>query len=136
MGTYVVITKVVREQHVRRHSDFHLLGSYFLDTSAVIKRYVYEIGSGWVTAVCQPSAEHTIIISQATLVEAVAAFCRKAREQQLSQGISEAERTELLEPFVEMHRSSTMWYESLLPFIRRLVNSVVSIDCEFTTPYS
>ncbi len=73
--------------------------SYFLDTSAIIKRYVDEIGSEWVTEVCQPSTENTIIISQITLVEAVAAFCRKAREQQLSQRISETERDKIIENF-------------------------------------
>ena len=73
------------------------MGSYFLDTSAIIKRYVDEIGSEWVTAICQPKAEHTITISQITLVEAVAAFCRKAREQQLSQRISKAERDRVIE---------------------------------------
>ena len=75
------------------------MGSYYLDTSAVIKRYVDEIGSGWLTALCQPSAEHTIVISQVTLVEAVAAFCRKAREQQLNQRVSEAERDRIIRSF-------------------------------------
>jgi hypothetical protein len=41
---------------------------------------------------CQPEEGHTLIISQATLVEAVASFCRKAREQNLSQCISKTER--------------------------------------------
>jgi uncharacterized protein len=68
------------------------MGTYFLDTSAVVKRYVAEPGSGWMMAQCQQEADNTIIISQATLVEAVATFCRKAREQNLSQRISEADR--------------------------------------------
>ena len=68
------------------------MGSYFLDTSALVKRYVTEPGSEWVEMRCRPAAENTIIISQATLVEAVATFCRKAREQNISQRISEADR--------------------------------------------
>lgn len=57
---------------------------YFLDTSALVKRYVAETGSVWVTALCTPLAGHTIIISQAALVEAVAMLCRKARDGTIS----------------------------------------------------
>jgi hypothetical protein len=58
---------------------------YFLDTSAVVKRYVAETGSAWVISLCAPAAAHTIVISQATLVEAIAAICRKARLGTISQ---------------------------------------------------
>jgi uncharacterized protein len=51
---------------------------FFLDTSAIVKRYVAEVGSGWVMALCDPRAGHTILISQATQAEAAAALCRKA----------------------------------------------------------
>ncbi len=64
----------------------------FFDTSAIAKRYVTETGSEWVRAQCEPATENTIILSYATLVEAVAAFCRKARQQDLSQRISEFDR--------------------------------------------
>ncbi len=74
------------------------MGTYFLDTSAVIKRYVTETGSEWMKNVCLPSANNTIIVAQATLVEAVATFCRKAREQHLS-GIGEAERDQIINRF-------------------------------------
>jgi len=68
------------------------MGNYFLDTSALVKRYVTEPGSEWVEVQCRSAAENTIIILQATLVEVVATFCRKAREQNVSQRISEADR--------------------------------------------
>lgn len=28
---------------------------YFLDSSALVKRYVAEIGSGWVVSLCNPT---------------------------------------------------------------------------------
>ena len=68
------------------------MGTYFFDTSALVKRYVTEIGSAWVMAQCRSESGHTLIISQATLVEAIATFCRKARQQDISQSISQAER--------------------------------------------
>jgi predicted nucleic acid-binding protein len=65
---------------------------FFLDTSVLVKRYVVEPGSSWVIEQCQPALDNLLIISQATLVEAVATFCRKAREQNLQQRIHETER--------------------------------------------
>jgi predicted nucleic acid-binding protein len=52
---------------------------YFLDTSALVKRYVAETGSAWIVILCDPAAGHITVISQAALVEAVAAFCRKTQ---------------------------------------------------------
>ena len=60
------------------------MGVYFLDTSALVKRYVTETGSGWARALCQPAAGHLLVISQAALAETVAAFCRKEREGVIS----------------------------------------------------
>lgn len=68
------------------------MGTYFLDTSALVKRYVAEVGHQWVEAICAPDANHTILISQAALVEAVATFCRKARDTNSGQRIVEADR--------------------------------------------
>lgn len=73
--------------------------AYFLDTSALLKRYVSEAGSKWTTTICQPSTGNVVVISQATLTEAVASFCRKAREQDLHQRISEAERDRIITKF-------------------------------------
>jgi ADP-ribose pyrophosphatase YjhB (NUDIX family) len=55
------------------------MGAYFPDTSAIIKNYVAEAGHSWVVALCDPANSNQIYISQAALVEAVAAFCRMAR---------------------------------------------------------
>jgi len=69
--------------------------TYFLDTSAIVKRYVpAEQGYAWVTALFD-SKEHKLYISQAALVEVVATICRKAREQ----SITITERDTLLDTF-------------------------------------
>jgi uncharacterized protein len=68
----------------------------FLDTSALIKRYLTEKGSTWMAAQCQPSAGHALVIAQVTLVEAVATFCRKARETDPAQRITLKERNRLI----------------------------------------
>ncbi len=68
------------------------MGVYFLDTSALVKKYVTELGSVWMITLHHRELDHTLIISQATQVEAVATFCRKAREQNIAQRISETDR--------------------------------------------
>jgi predicted nucleic acid-binding protein len=75
------------------------MSMYFLDTSVLVKRYVVEPGSSWVVEQCQPALDNLLIISQATLVEAVATFCRKAREQNLQQRIDETERDQIITLF-------------------------------------
>jgi predicted nucleic acid-binding protein len=57
---------------------------YFLDTSAIVKRYIAEPGQAWVLSLCDPAQQHDLYISQITLVEVVATICRRAREQSIS----------------------------------------------------
>lgn len=59
--------------------------TYFLDTSAVVKRYLVEIGSPWVIHLTNSAVGNTIIIGEITRVEAAAAI---AARQRASGGIS------------------------------------------------
>ena len=43
--------------------------AYFLDSSALVKRYVPEPGTGWVRTVTTPSAGHTLLVAQMMPVE-------------------------------------------------------------------
>ena len=54
--------------------------TYFLDTSALIKRHIGEPGHKWVESLCDPSAYNTVVISEAAIVEVVASFARMVRE--------------------------------------------------------
>jgi uncharacterized protein len=68
---------------------------YFLDSSAIVKRYVAEPGHAWIANLCDPAQGHDLYIAQAALVEVVATLCRKAREA----AISEADRDSLINDF-------------------------------------
>src|SRR5579859_847604 len=57
------------------------MGAYFLDSSALVKRYVAETGHGWTRALCRPAAGHTIHIAQTAHVEVIASLCRMVRER-------------------------------------------------------
>jgi uncharacterized protein len=52
---------------------------YFLDTSALVKRYVLETGTAWVQALTAPSAGHVHCLARITLPETVAAITRRER---------------------------------------------------------
>jgi predicted nucleic acid-binding protein len=54
--------------------------TYYVDSSALVKRYVTEIGSGWVQTVCDPVAGHVIALAHVGLVEIAAALAMKTRQ--------------------------------------------------------
>ena|SRR2546421_5420810 len=78
------------------------MATYFLDTSAIIKRYILEQGQAWILSLCDPAQGHDLYISQATLVEVVATICRRAREQ----SINMTERDRLIHVFRQDSKES------------------------------
>jgi predicted nucleic acid-binding protein len=52
---------------------------FYLDTSALVKRYLAEVGSAWVVALTDPSIGHTIITAEIAQVEAAAAIAARQR---------------------------------------------------------
>jgi predicted nucleic acid-binding protein len=55
------------------------LSHYFLDSSALVKRYVDEVGSEWVRGITDSSTQHTIVIAEIGIVEVAAAFAARFR---------------------------------------------------------
>lgn len=68
---------------------------YFLDSSAIVKRYVAEPGHVWIVDLCDPAQGHDVHIAQTALTEVVATLCRKAREA----AITPHERDNLIADF-------------------------------------
>ena len=60
-----------------------MVNAYFLDTSALVKRYVPELGSSWIQSITVPAAGNFLAISQITWVEVSSAFSRRQREGSL-----------------------------------------------------
>ncbi len=52
---------------------------YYLDTSAILKRYVLETGTAWVQSVTAPSARNSLFVVRITLAETIAAITRRER---------------------------------------------------------
>ena len=59
--------------------------AYYFDTSALIKRYVSEPGSGWVRQLLRPAYDHLFVTCRLTMPEMYSAFARRLREGSVSQ---------------------------------------------------
>ena len=77
----------------------------FLDSSAIVKRYLPETGTAWVRGLCDPATGNTIVLSEITLVEVSAALAARHRA---SGGISRRARDNALALF---RRHYTTEYE-------------------------
>lgn len=69
------------------------MSHFYFDSSALIKRYLTETGSGRVLALADQSAGHTFIVAEITRVEVAAAF---AAHHRAPGGISRRERDDAL----------------------------------------
>jgi hypothetical protein len=57
---------------------------YFLDSSALVKRYVPEIGTTWIQALTDADANNQLYIARITWVEVISALARRQREGSLN----------------------------------------------------
>ncbi len=58
--------------------------SYFLDSSAAIKRYLNEIGTAWVQTITAIDSENVIYVAYIARVEVVSGATRQRREGMLT----------------------------------------------------
>lgn len=73
------------------------MSSFYLDSSAVVKRYLTEIGSAWVRNLTNPAAAHTITLAKITQVEVATALAARHR----AGGISRKERDDAVDLLAE-----------------------------------
>ncbi len=60
------------------------MSSYYVDTSALIKRYLGEMGSTWIKSLVDVSSGHVIVVSDLTEVEVFSTLARRKREGTIS----------------------------------------------------
>lgn len=60
------------------------MSHYFLDSSALIKRYISEQGTAWIRSIVVPSAKNTIVVAPVTQVEVFSGIARRKREGTIS----------------------------------------------------
>jgi uncharacterized protein len=55
-----------------------------MDSSAILKRYISEVGTRWVKSIVSPTMQNTIVVCDLTAVEVVSAFARHQREGKMT----------------------------------------------------
>lgn len=58
--------------------------TFFVDTSALGRRYLTEIGATWVRTWIEPAAGHVIVVSELTLLEMFSVLARRQRERSIT----------------------------------------------------
>lgn len=71
---------------------------YYLDASALVKRYADEAGSVWIRQITDIEARHTIMLAEITLAEVAAALAVKHR---VPGGITQKQRDRALSRFLQ-----------------------------------
>jgi predicted nucleic acid-binding protein len=93
---------------------------FYLDASALVKRYSPEVGSAWIRSLIDPVSEHTLALSEITLAEVGAALAVKHR---VPDGITLQERNSALALFLSHCQSE---YE-LISVSRLIIDLAVGL---------
>jgi uncharacterized protein len=78
--------------------------TFYLDASALVKRYLAETGSAWVESLCADQTNNAIAIARFGLVEIAAAFAGKRRGQFITDNAYESVLGALLHDARERYR--------------------------------
>lgn len=90
---------------------------YFLDSSALVKRYIREMGSAWVSDLFNPTLNNDVLIAAITGVEIVAAITRRAR----GGSITMADATTVINQF----RNDLQTDYQIVEITERVINSAM-----------
>jgi uncharacterized protein len=93
---------------------------YYVDASALVKRYADESGSAWVRQISDPFAQQTILLAEITLAEVAAALAAKHRAPG---GITQEQRDRVLSRFLQ----DCAEHFVLLPVDRPVIDRAVEL---------
>jgi predicted nucleic acid-binding protein len=80
------------------------MSTFFLDSSALTKRYLTEIGSAWVSDLADPAAANILVVAEITRVEVAAALAARHRASAITQTERDLLVTLLLQHFDTEYR--------------------------------
>lgn len=78
---------------------------YFVDSSALVKRYMRESGSDWMRSIADSQSGHNILIAHITSIEIMSGIMRRKREGEIPEQTANALR-QLLE--IHVNRDYTV----------------------------
>ncbi len=61
-----------------------MVNAYFLDSSALLKRYVPEVGTPWIQSISDAQSQNLLIVAHIAWVEMCSAVARRQREGSIS----------------------------------------------------
>lgn len=93
---------------------------YYLDASALVKRYTDERGSNWVQQITDPHPQNAVLLAEITLVEVSAALAAKHRA---TGGITRRQMERVLSRFLQDCDESFL----LLPINRPVIDLAVEL---------
>jgi len=93
---------------------------YYLDASALVKRYADEPGSTWIRQLTDPHPQHTILLAEITLAEVAAALAAKHRAPG---GITLEQRDRILSRFLQDCEEHCL----LVPVDRSVIDRAVEL---------
>jgi predicted nucleic acid-binding protein len=79
------------------------VAAFYLDTSALVKRYAVEPGTRWVVNLTDPGAGHLLYTVRLTGVEMVAALYRKVRTGEVRAGQAQRADADFLLDWVQQY---------------------------------
>lgn len=77
---------------------------YFIDSSALVKRYVSETGTTFVTNITDPATDHRLYVARITGVEVIAALARRGRAGDVAADALAAALSQFRQEFASMYR--------------------------------
>jgi uncharacterized protein len=96
-----------------------MVAAYFLDSSALLKRYIPEIGTTWVQNLTARASGNTLLVSRVTSVEILSAIARRQREGSLT-----SEQTQELRTIFQRHFTDQYEVVELTPSITALAGEL------------
>ena len=80
------------------------MADLFLDASALVKRYVAEVGSAWVSSLALPSAGNLIFVAVISAVEVASAIARRTKPGNLNPADAALARSQFDLDFAQQYR--------------------------------
>ena len=107
------------------------MSNYFFDSSALVKRYIPEVGTAWVRSTMDRRVANTSLIAHITQVKIISAVMRRSRDSSIAPRTAKA-------IYLVLNRHASQHYSviALTPVIVALANSLVPILCELMTLFN
>lgn len=80
------------------------MSAFFCDSSAIVKIYVAETGSAWISTIANPAMGNRIYVARITLVEVVSAISRREKSGQLTTSDANNSRSGFEQDFLSQFR--------------------------------